>query len=251
MKIRSAMTTSVGTRGFSTNGTRNLTRAFQSIPFLAVRFLGRWYRIPAIIALVTMMSASQALAHHVVVFATVKGKTIEGEVFYQGGSAAAQVPVTILGTGNQKLGETETDETGKFSFAPSVRCDMRFVADAGMGHRGEYLLKQEELPPDLPPADTSAGSSGGDTMPGDTPLAHDHSASDHEHPHPHTHPDEADHVHDVPVTTEDIGRQVMMIRQDLNQLQQKLRFQDILGGIGYIVGIMGVWAYLSNRAKRA
>lgn len=250
MKFRSTMTTSVGTRGFRTSGTCNLTRAFQSIRFLAVRFPGRCYRIAAIIALIAMMTASQALAHHVVVFATVKGKTIEGEVFYQGGSAAAQVPVTVLGTANQKLGETETDETGKFSFTPSVRCDMRFVADAGMGHRGEYLLKQEELPPDLPPADSSASSNGAETTTENALPPHEHTDMEHDHPHPHPHPDEADHVHDMPVTTEDIGRQVMMIRQDLNQLQQKLRFQDILGGIGYILGIMGVWAYLSNRIKR-
>ncbi len=48
-----------------------------------------------------------------------------------------------------------------------------------------------------------------------------------------------------------LRRQIIQLREDLNRFQTDIRFQDILGGIGYILGLMGLGYYLLQSAKGA
>jgi nickel transport protein len=56
----------------------------------------------------------------------------------------------------------------------------------------------------------------------------------------------------VPPTADASSRekdsQFKQLRQDMARLEQHIRLTDILGGIGYIVGIMGVVMYIKSRA---
>jgi nickel transport protein len=48
-----------------------------------------------------------------------------------------------------------------------------------------------------------------------------------------------------------LTQQVVRLREDLNEYEQRLRFRDVLGGIGYIVGVSGVAFYfLGARRNR-
>ena len=41
-------------------------------------------------------------------------------------------------------------------------------------------------------------------------------------------------------------------REDISKLKDKIYLNDIIGGIGYIVGIIGLWALVSeSKMKRA
>jgi nickel transport protein len=178
--------------------------------------------------------AEPAAAHKLFVFATVRGKMIEGEVYYQGGDPAPDINVAIIGPEDMTLEETKTDQEGRFRFEPRWRIDHLLAADAGFGHRSEYTVLAAELPPDLPsyvsdgatssPASTADRSSEAGRSPSSGP------------------PGTATEI-------EALNQQIAALRRDLDRWKAQLRMQDILGGIGYILGVMGLTSYLLRKRK--
>lgn len=175
-----------------------------------------------------LLQATPAWAHKLFVFAAVRGNVIEGEVYYQGGDAARDIKMTVLGPDGTKLAEATTDQDGKFSYEPRFLGDHRMVADAGFGHRIETTVPAAELPQDLPPfvAETSPDSGA--------------AGSNESHPQV---PSRSVPNSDMQALTQ----QVTALRQDLDKWKAQLRMQDLLGGIGYILGLMGLASYLLRK----
>ena len=135
----------------------------------------------------------------------------------EGELPVANATVTATAPSGEELAKTETDENGKFSMTAQQRCDWKIVAVAD-GHRAECFIAAAEFPDDLPDS-----------------------------AHLHTPPD------DVPVNVGDLGevhRQVIALLRDVDALEQKLRYQDIVGGIGYILGLIGISAYFLAGRRR-
>jgi hypothetical protein len=175
-----------------------------------------------------LTQATPVCAHKLFVFAAVRGKLIEGEVYYQGGDAARDIKMTVLGPDGTKLAEATTDQDGKFSYEPRFLGDHKLVADAGFGHRFETTVPAAELPQDLPPFVADASPTSGAT------------GSDESHPQV---PSRSSPNSDMQALTQ----QVTALRQDLDKWKSQLRMQDLLGGIGYILGLMGLASYLLRK----
>ena len=188
-------------------------------------------------------SAAPALAHKMVVFATGAAGAIEGEVYFHGGEPARDVKVTLVAPDDQVVGETATDQEGKFRFPIRLRRDYRVIADAGAGHGAEYTVPADEFPADLP-------SPGGNAPPGDQPAEQAASPT----------PDEqnaeaaqgeaqeaasaiASDAESRTAEIEAIGRQLAALRRDFDRYRNELRLREVLGGLGYILGIMGTAFY--------
>ena len=61
----------------------------------------------------------------------------------------------------------------------------------------------------------------------------------------------ADRITATPNTpTQASDESLLLLREDIAQLRDKIYLHDILGGIGYIVGIAGIAAWLSARKLR-
>ncbi len=89
--------------------------------------------------------AAPALAHRVVVFAYTEGDTVQTESKFMPNTPVKQGKILVLDakTGRQLL-TGQTDDQGKFSFKippEAQKQDLKIVIEAGMGHRGEWLLK--------------------------------------------------------------------------------------------------------------
>ena len=67
--------------------------------------------IPALI--VALSATTPAVAHKVVVFATVDAETIRGEAYFRGGDPVRSAEVTLVGPDRTPLGETTTDELAR------------------------------------------------------------------------------------------------------------------------------------------
>lgn len=203
-----------------------------------------------------------ALAHKVVVFATCTGKTINGEVYFHGGTAARNVKVTLVGPEGQVLGETNTDEEGKFAFPVRFRCDHKVIADASGGHGAEYTVPADELPESLPPP--GGGDQPGSTQPEQAEAATSRPNGAETAPTPEASqqevlpadsgeptapaptpqaPTPSPGQQDFEAKAEAIAHQLAALRRDLNEYENELRLRDVLGGLGYILGIMGVVFY--------
>ncbi len=189
-------------------------------------------------------SAAPALAHKMVVFATGADHAIEGEAYFHGGEPARDVKITLLAPDDRVVGETTTDQEGKFRFPIQFRCDYRVIADAGAGHGAEYTVPADELPDDLPQPGGEPSEQAGATVPDEhdaaTPGESHDGAARAESPHePLAAPDAESRKAEI----EAIGRQLAALRRDFDRYRNELRLREVLGGLGYILGIMGTAFY--------
>lgn len=173
-----------------------------------------------------------AMAHRMSVFAVVDGKTIRGEAYFRGGTPVQNAIVSVFGADGKELGQTKTDQQGHFIFSPKGDFNHKFVVDAGDGHAAEYILPAAELA-DAPP-DRKTSSS--DPAVSEKPAA---AAATN----PATTNHEPARAASEEISLQSVHRQVIELRKQIDQYEQKTRFHDLLGGIGYILGLMGLGAY--------
>jgi len=211
--------------------------------------------IPILLCLCFLTPASPALAHRVLVFAYAEGDTIHTESKFVGSGAVQQGQVQIL---DQKTGKVfltgTTDDQGKFSFkippeAAAQRLDLLVVVEASMGHRGEWQMKAESY---LPTAETAAGAA---------PIAPGSAAAVAPAPEASTTPTPpvppeirapaVDRQMLEDAMNKALERQLAPIKEMLTELTiHRTSLTDIIGGIGYIMGIFGLLAYFQSRKKK-
>lgn len=191
-------------------------------------------RAMLLVALVALLPAS-AYAHKVNVFASAEGKTIQGKVYFSGGTPAQNVVVTALSSTGRQIGETKTNEEGRFALEARFRCDYRLLADTGDGHGGEYILPASVLPEDIPPLPTNEE---GQTDAKSPPPKHTAAPA---RPADVLSTDQFDRLH----------AEIVRLEEQIRAYEDHIRITDVLGGIGYIVGITGAaYYYLGARRKR-
>jgi len=164
---------------------------------------------------------SQALAHRINLFAYPEGQQIKGEVYFVDGSPAKGTEVKAVDAEGKVLASTQTDSRGRFQLpCPDGAHTVRLVALAEAGHRAEMTL---------------------------------HLSSCQEH-----HPPAIVKKNDPSVPAEELARLVRAeVRRELAPIKTLLEeilkslnrpsFKDIVGGIGYIVGLFGIILWVKAR----
>lgn len=198
------------------------------------RAAGQWQAAAAAVVLAGL--AGRAAAHKICVSAVVEGRTVSGEAYFSGGGPVRNTKVTVLGPGGVNLGETTTGADGAFTFVPAHRCDHKFIVESADGHLASCTLPADELPADLPPLDghhavrkASAPPATGTSQPASPSAASD----------------------DVERLVEQaVGRRLGALEREIDRYRKTVRLHDVLGGVGYIFGLVGVVFYLKARAAR-
>jgi len=191
--------------------------------------------VPLIVA---ALAVCEALAHDIRMSARVEGRQIVGKVYVRGGGAVAGAKVMAFDPHSRELASTHTDEQGLFRLPVRRRCDHRLLADAGDGHGAEYLIKASLLPEDLPAAGDASGPSL--ARPQQLPAAEDGSNRR-----------TVNAAFQAPATATECDASVVKelraeiddLRQQLDHYRQRVRLLDVLGGIGYILGLTGIAYY--------
>jgi nickel transport protein len=160
---------------------------------------------------------SLVFAHSVEVSARVEGKTIQGRASFHDGTPARDADVKAFDPVGEEIGRTKTDEQGEFSLEARFRCDYRLLVDTNDGHGAEYTIAAKTLPEDLPARDSSAGPADRTAVDaGGAPGQSSDSA-----------------------LLRGIHEDVDALQDQMDRYEHRLRFRDILGGIGFIVGLAG------------
>lgn len=179
------------------------------------------------------VTASPALAHKLKVFATANGALVEGYVYLGGGARPAGVPVTVTVEGTPVVRLTTGDE-GTFRFTATVRTDHTITATID-GHRGHWTVRGDELPISLPAPGVPPGAT--TKAPPAPPSATPQPAA----------PPEAAALEAL--IEQAVARQVGPLRAEMQAWREDVRWRDVAGGLGWILGLAGLAAWVSARRK--
>jgi nickel transport protein len=185
--------------------------------------------------------------HGVHVFAYVDGQKVFVEGYFTGKSKAVDSVVEVFDAQGNKLTEGRTDNNGVYSFKAldvvPVRGDLRIVLKAGPEHQAEFHIPASELPA-YPKRKSAAASPQKDQQSQDMNLTESRTAE--------TSPDQAALKR---IVQEAVDSKIQPLAAMLGK-QQKLLMElkeksvsltEIIGGIGWILGIVGVAAYFMSR----
>jgi nickel transport protein len=190
-----------------------------------------------ILGIVLWWTTGTALAHKVNIFAWVEGDTVYTESKFNGGKKVINSPVEVYGTDGTKLLEGKTNEFGEFSFPTLQKAGMKVVLLAGMGHKSEWTISASELLGNDPEPEHPEEAK--KTVPEKTESA---SAS------PCLNTDEIRNVVEKAMDKK-LQPVIHDLRKSMNP-DQEPNFRDILAGLGYIMGLIGVAAYVHSRKKK-
>ncbi len=207
----------------------------------------KFFKIIFLFVLFSFLVPAAPQAHKLRVFAFVEGDYIVGESSFSGGRKAKNVEIAVsAAAGGKTLLTCRTDDQGSFRVqipreARDNRLDLLIVANGGDGHRGEWPLPAAEYlgpggaAPEMEPAvkaDMVAPAEG----------------------RPESGGRRSEYVDDERLRriVEDVLEEKLA---PLKYMLAKGREQgpslsDIIGGIGYILGLAGIAAYFKSKKMR-
>ncbi|KHK04307.1 hypothetical protein [Desulfovibrio sp. TomC] len=229
-----------------------------------LRFLPR---LPGLVwaATLFLVSVCPAQAHRVNVFAYVEGDSVVVECSYSRSQRVrfGAIEVVNAATGTPYL-TGKTDETGSFRFpvppeARAAKADLRIVLRAGEGHQNEEVLKAAEYlaagPAASAPTPGAAAAASPPAAnpdvpsvagkPAQTPPAEARAALQ---------PEAAVAAMDPAVlqavVEAAVEKKIAPLRAILVSEQEKgPGLREIIGGIGWLVGLAGIAAYIGSRRR--
>lgn len=191
------------------------------------------YLAPCLALVALVAWPERGYGHGIHLFASANGRTITGYAYASGGGKIGHAQVGVLGADGRKLGEATTDAGGGFTFEAKTLCDHRFVIETGDGHRAEFTVRAQEL---------GAGAPAGQAAePEPQHSAVSRVADATSAPRPA----------DVEgLVARAVARQIGPLRADMERLRSRVMIRDVIGGIGYILGIMALVFYVKGRWSR-
>ena len=195
-----------------------MNNRISTLPFIITVFIG---------SLLTLLLTTSAYAHRVTVFAWVENGTIFTQSKFGAGGKVNNGKVTVYDNAGQELLNGRTDANGEFSFPVPAKDELMVVLDATMGHRAEWTIAREEISAE-PPLNS--------------PTTTRVIASDREQA-------TAQSSRQLEATLEKVlDRKLKPIHHMLAEMNQTgPSLQDIIAGLGYIAGLIGIAAWVHAR----
>jgi nickel transport protein len=168
------------------------------------------------------------------------------EGYFSGKAKAVECPVEILDADGNKIHEGKTDANGvygvKIADLRLTSGDLKIVLRAGDGHRAECTLRHDDLTGSaVAAADRSERAQA-------TDVPTEHVAAQLQFQDSTQLRKNLDEIIDAKIQP----LMKMLASQQRLLAEQKdrgVRLTDVIGGIGWIFGLMGVWAYFKGRQQ--
>ncbi|MDQ2078620.1 cobalamin biosynthesis protein CbiM [Xanthobacteraceae bacterium Astr-EGSB] len=191
-----------------------------------------------------LTGATSAQAHRLKLFVSVDGMTVSGYAFFIGGGRPQDVDFVVKDAAGAPVHRGRTDEKGAFAWTAAAPADYTLSLDTGDGH-----FADEKIPADrfslTAPAIAAAVQA-----PAETPPAADSPASTAA-PSPATiDPETLTRLVEA-AAERAVARQLRPLIEAQNLAEARLRFNDIMGGVGMIVGLAGLAAWAMSRRRRS
>jgi len=174
-----------------------------------------------------------AFAHKVNIFAYVEREKIYTESYFNDGKKCVDSKIEVFDNQENKLLEGITDEEGEFSFEiPPGDGDLKLVLTASMGHRAEYIIQADEL-------GNIKGLIEEKIEEPVSAVSPEVSSFD---------------LKEIQSLIEDaLDEKLKPVMREMREIKKsqedRISPTEIIGGIGYIIGIFGIVAYFLSRKK--
>lgn len=185
----------------------------------------------------TMLFCGQAWAHKVAVYAYAEGDKLMGEGYFAGGDKAMNCPVELYDSQGKLLAKGQTDGQGAFVLPkPQAAPPLKLVLNAGEGHRAEYEVTAEDLGVEegQPAAATAAPATSQQAAPAAGAALEGVDAAQLER-----------------IVSQAVEQKIGPLRAQLTKLaaDQPSMLTQIVGGLGWILGLVGISAYFLGRRQ--
>jgi nickel transport protein len=198
-----------------------------------------------------LFCATSGWAHKVNVFAYVEGDMIVVEGYFSGNVKAQNSVVEVFDSDGKKILEGKTDEKGicrfKLADLPPIKGDIKIVLEGGMGHKADFTLSQADLPVSTQKVPTPQPKTQRTTAAAPALVAVQPSGQ------------VQDSALMKKIVEDAVDQKIQPLVKILGNQQKMLMEQkdkgptitEIVGGIGWILGIVGVAGYFMGRNRKA
>lgn len=184
-----------------------------------------------------LLPAQPAAAHKVNIFAYGENGTVYTESYFPDGRPVDNGTVNVYDRAGTELLKGHTDDAGLFSFADPGKGSLTIEIVASMGHKNSFTLSGEELSPVSGSATATAAT------------------------------DKTTATTGTALTAANTDQMLLLLKENNTRLSAELRaikkeiatlraslekpgINDIAGGIGYILGLLGVAFFFMNRSRQ-
>ena len=204
------------------------------------------------------MGPDRAHAHRVMVFAWIDGNTVLTQSKFPGDRPVSVGDIIVSDAGGNQLLKGTTDEQGLFSFGLEQIPDpgpVTISLVAGMGHQASWTLTEQEVaramgaekpaPDDSLPVKEKADAESAGT---DSPAA---AATGSAEP-PVASPSCLTVAQVERIVERSLDRKMSPVMSMLVTIQESMAVgvDDVVAGIGYILGLAGIAAYACSRGRK-
>ncbi len=194
-----------------------------------------------LISLLGVLFSGPALAHRVNLFAWLEGDTVKVESSFGRDNPVQGGLINVFDSvSGELLLRGQTDEQGLFSFSALELArpgrSLRIVLDAGQGHGDEWTLEAEQFSAlEAAPEPAASPAAPAAASPAAEPKAEPLSLSA---------------VELEQIVAEALSRQLAPLSRDLAALREPgPQLRDIVGGLGWIMGLAGCYLYFRSRRR--
>lgn len=167
---------------------------------------------------------SAVLAHRVNLAAYVEGNIIITEASFSDGSVIKNAELKVYDDHGHLLSSSQTDENGVAEFEIPALENLRLVLKDKMGHQAEYILNKSRFPAEIESSTSESEMTAGKAA---VVLSQEKLRN---------------------IVSEELDKQLSPLNQRLNKLNNSgPGITEIIGGIGYIFGLMGLYLYFKKR----
>lgn len=191
--------------------------------------------IRSCILLIILLLPGQAQAHKINVFAWVSGDTVTVESNFSAARPLINGTVTVSDkASNTLLLKGTGDRKGVFTFtipaiAKQKAMDLLIVVAGSEGHQNQWVVPAAEYLPEHESTTPTAPQISAASAPSPTNI---------------------DNAQLKQIVQEAIRQELAPIRRSLAKADEKKpTFQDIMGGIGYLLGLAGLVSWMKNRRQ--
>jgi nickel transport protein len=200
------------------------------------------------IGLALLALANPAAAHRLKLFVTVEGDTVSGYAFFVGGGRPQGVAVVIKDSANAEVFRGTTNDDGAFAWKAPHPADYTLSIDTGDGHMVEERIAAARFAGGAPTTAPAPAPSA--PAPSPPPAAASAAAPPTATAPACTTPDPATLAAMVEAATERaLARQLRPLIEAQSEAESRLRVNDIVGGVGMIVGLAGAWMWALARRR--